>query len=67
MIDNSRLPILVVGTYVQQSLQMMLHPQPGVVPGESQLIQLLRDADSHALDPLILLQVAADPGRGQDL
>ena len=64
MIDTCRLPVLVVGAYVQQGLQMMLHPWPGVVPGESQQIQLLRDADSHALDLLELLQVAANPGPG---
>ena len=64
MIDTCRLPIPVVGAYVQQGLQMMLHPWPGVVPGESQRIQLLRDVDSHALDPLVLLQVATDPGQG---
>ena len=67
MIDTCRLPILVVGAYVQQGLQMMLHPWPGVVPEESQRFQLLRDVDSRALDPLILLQVAGDPGRGQGL
>ena len=67
MVDTCRLPILVVGAYVQQGLQMMLHPWPGVMPGESQWIHLLRDADSNALDPLILLQVAADPGQGQGL